>query len=125
MFLGKDWIVLDPIAAVVVSGFILKAAFSLMKPGIDELMEKSLPDSDITDIETIITSTPGVSGYHRLRTRHIGPNIAIDVHVKMDGTLTLREAHEIASNIEKNLKEKYGQATYVGIHMEPTKSSSH
>lgn len=125
MFLGKDWIVLDPIAAVVVSGFIIKAAFSLMKPGIDELMEKSLPDSDITDIEAIITNTPGVSGFHRLRTRHIGPNIAIDVHVKMDGNLTLREAHEIASAIERKLKEKYGPATYVGIHMEPTKSATH
>ena len=43
LLLGPHWSVLDPLAAVVVSGFIVKAAFSLMKPGIDELLEKSLP----------------------------------------------------------------------------------
>lgn len=121
LLLGPHWSVLDPLAAVVVSGFIVKAAFSLMKPGIDELLEKSLPEDQIAEIASIIGSVPGVIAFHRLRTRRIGANIAIDTHVKMDGGISLRNAHEIASEIERLLKKKYGAATYIGIHMEPFK----
>lgn len=121
LLLGPHWSVLDPLAAVVVSGFIVKAAFSLMKPGIDELLEKSLPEDQIAEIASIIGSVPGVIAFHRLRTRRIGANIAIDTHVKMDGGISLRNAHEIASEIERLLKNKYGAATYIGIHMEPFK----
>lgn len=121
LLLGPHWSVLDPLAAVVVSGFIVKAAFSLMKPGIDELLEKSLPEDQIAEIASIIGSVPGVIAFHRLRTRRIGANIAIDTHVKMDGGISLRNAHEIANEIERLLKNKYGAATYIGIHMEPFK----
>lgn len=121
LLLGPHWSVLDPLGAVVVSGFIVKAAFSLMKPGIDELLEKSLPEDQIAEIASIIGSVPGVIAFHRLRTRRIGANIAIDTHVKMDGGISLRNAHEIASEIERLLKKKYGAATYIGIHMEPFK----
>lgn len=121
LLLGPHWSVLDPLAAVVVSGFIVKAAFSLMKPGIDELLEKSLPEDQIAEIASIIGSVPGVIAFHRLRTRRIGANIAIDTHVKMDGGISLRNAHEIAREIERLLKKKYGAATYIGIHMEPFK----
>lgn len=119
MLLGQRWNVLDPLAAVVVSVFILKAAFSLMKPGVDELLEKSLPDKDKNEIAAIMTATPGVVAFHRLRTRRIGSKVAIDAHVKMGGSLSLRQAHDIASEIERSLKQRFGPDTYIGIHMEP------
>lgn len=119
MLLGPKWVVLDPLAAVVVSVFIVKASFDLMKPGIDELLEKSLGKDDIDSISEIISNTQGVTGFHRLRTRHIGSRVAIDVHVKMPGEISLYQAHDVASVIERKLKEKYGADTYVGIHMEP------
>ena len=119
MLLGQRWNVLDPLAAVVVSVFILKAAFCLMKPGVDELLEKSLPDKDKNEIAAIMTATPGVVAFHRLRTRRIGSKVAIDAHVKMDGSLSLRQAHDIASEIERSLKQRFGPDTYIGIHMEP------
>lgn len=121
LILGEKWRVLDPLAAVVVSGFIIKAAYSLMKPGIDELLEKSLPKEQVERISSIIASVTGVESFHRLRTRRIGANIAVDVHVKMDGDISLRRAHEIASLAERRLKEEYGRGTYVGIHMEPSR----
>lgn len=119
MLLGQRWNVLDPLAAVVVSVFILNAAFSLMKPGVDELLEKSLPDKDKNEIAAIMTATPGVVAFHRLRTRRIGSKMAIDAHVKMEGSLSLRQAHDIASEIERSLKQRFGPDTYIGIHMEP------
>lgn len=120
MLLGPEWSVLDPIAAVVVSGFIIKAALSLMKTGLDELLEKSLAEKERIEISEIIRNTPGVSSFHRLRTRRIGAKTAIDMHVKMPGDISLRQAHDIASLIEGKLKERYGADTYIGIHMEPS-----
>lgn len=119
MLLGARWRVLDPLAAVVVSGFIIKAAWSLMKPGLDELLEKSLPDSENHNLASIITSTPGVVAFHHLRTRRIGGHRAIEAHVKMPSDFTLARAHDVATQIEKRIKQTYGPETHVGIHMEP------
>jgi cation diffusion facilitator family transporter len=119
--LGEKWRVLDPIAAVVVSLFIIKVAIQLLKPCIDELLERSLPDKMESRILEIILATPQVSSPHHLRTRRIGSYIAIEVHIRMDGSLTLSEAHSVASDIEKRLKAEFGDSTHIGIHMEPTK----
>ena len=121
--LGESWSVLDPMAAVVVSFFIMKVAVQLLKPCVDELTEKSLPDEIEKEICLIAENTPGVSAIHNLRTRRIGNHYAIEMHVRMDGHLTLYEAHAKASVIENKLKEKYGNETHVGIHVEPVKSA--
>lgn len=119
--LGERWRVLDPIAAVVVSLFIVKVAVELLLPCIDELLERSLPDKMESRILEIILATPQVSSPHHLRTRRIGSYIAIEVHIRMDGSLTLSEAHSVASDIEKRIKAEFGDSTHIGIHMEPTK----
>lgn len=121
IFLGAKWRVLDPIAALVVSGFIIKVSFDLIKPCIDELLEKSLPKETEDKILTIIMSYPEVNSPHNLRTRRIGNNIAIEVHIRMNGSMTLKDAHDISKNIELALKEEFGLETHIGIHMEPNK----
>ena len=121
--LGESWSVLDPMAAVVVSFFIMKVAVQLLKPCVDELTEKSLPDEMEKESCLITENTPGVSAIHNLRTRRIGNHYAIEMHIRMDGHLTLYEAHAKASVIENKLKEKYGNETHVGIHVEPVKSA--
>ena len=87
----------------------------------DELLEKSLPDSVEKEIIDIILNVDGVSSPHNLRTRRIGNKYAIDVHIRMRGDITLDEAHDKATKIEHALKDRYGTGTYVGIHMEPNK----
>lgn len=121
MFLGEHWRILDPIAAVVVSFFIMKVAIQISKPCIDELLERSLPRDTEEEILNIITSIEGVKAVHHLRTRRIGNAIAIEAHVKMDGKQTLEDAHTKATAIETALRRKYGSATHIGIHMEPFK----
>ncbi len=121
MTLGAKWKVLDPMAAAVVSVFIIVTAWKLMKGGIGELMEKTLPEETQQQIQTIISETPGVKAIGHLRTRRVGPDDAIDVHVKMDGNLTLRQAHDIASEIERRLRAEFGSRTHIGVHMEPYK----
>ena len=119
--LGDKWRVLDPVAAIVVSFFIVKVAYTLTKSGIDELLEKSLPEDVEKQIIDTILSFNTVSEPHHLRTRRVGNHYAIDVHIRMDGNTKLSQAHETASAIEKKLREKYGLETYVNIHMEPIK----
>lgn len=119
MFLGEKWRILDPAAAIVVSVFIAKAGYDIMKPSVDELLDSSLPEDKENDIRRVIMSVPGVRGLHNLRTRRLGNDIAIDVHVKMDGAISLTDAHSIASEAERLLKAEYGPNTVIGIHMEP------
>ena len=121
ILLGNHWRVLDPIAAVVVSFFIMKVAVKLLITCVDELLEKSLPADVENEIQKIILSFPGVSSPHHLRTRRIGNYYAIEVHVRMDGKITLEEAHRTATAIENTLKEQFGKGTHVGIHVEPVK----
>ena len=124
IFLGAQWTILDPLAAIFVSVFIVVMAFKLMKPCVDELMEKSLPDEVENEITAMVESFDGVSDLHNLRTRKIGNNCAIEFHIRMDGQISLNDAHDMVTDIERRLKEHYGQGTYVIIHTEPIKSLS-
>lgn len=121
IFLGEKWRILDPIAAIVVSGFIMKVAIDLLKPCIDELLERSLPSETEQKILDLIATFPEVCSPHHLRTRRIGNHIAIEVHIRMDGQTTLEKAHQTATLIERRIKEEFGQETHIGIHMEPIK----
>ena len=121
IFLGEKWRILDPIAAIVVSGFIIKVSIDLIKPAVEELLERSLPAETEKHILNIISSFPEVSSPHHLRTRRIGNHIAIEVHLRMDGKTSLEEAHKVATNVERKLKEEFGPDTHIGIHMEPVK----
>jgi cation diffusion facilitator family transporter len=119
--LSGRWTVLDPLAALVVSVFIVRVAWRLVMPSLDELLEKSLPDSVEDEIERIVLSVDGVSEPHHLRTRRIGGCVAIEMHVRMDGDTPLYVAHEKATAIERKLKERFGEKSHVGVHVEPTK----
>ena len=121
VFLGKSWRILDPIAAVVVSFFVIKVAIQLLKPCLDELLEKSLPAEVENKIIDIILSFPNVSSPHHLRTRRIGNLMAIEVHIRMDGNISLNESHDTATQIEQRLRQEFGDKTHIGIHMEPVR----
>ena len=119
ILLGDKWRVLDPIAAIVVSFFIIKVAYKLFKPCIDELIEKSLSDEVEQEITDVLLSFPEVSSPHNLRTRQIGNNCAVDVHVRMDGNMTVEQSHAVTREMEKKLKDLLGKDAFISIHVEP------
>ena len=84
-------------------------------------MKTALPGSVEDEITDIATGEPQGSGIHNLRTRRIGSLYAIEMHVRMPGGLSLYEAHEHATNIERRLRGRFGSHTYVNIHVEPLK----
>ena len=120
-FLGEKWRIADPIAAIVVAALIMKVAINLCRTAIAELLEKSLPAEVEEEILAIISATPNVHKPHNLRTRSIGSNIAIEVHIRVDGSMTVHASHEISRDIEQRLRNRFGQQTAVAIHIEPMK----
>ena len=124
ILLGNRWTVLDPLASIVVSVFIVRAAWQLMMESMKELTEASLSDEDEAVIMHIAASEPGVSEVHNLRTRRVGNRIAIEMHARMLGSTPLVEAHMHATAIEHRLKEHFGPDTLVSIHLEPVKEKS-
>ena len=121
ILLGDNWRVLDPLAAVIVSLFIVKVALQLVIPAINDLLEKSLPKEVEDEILAIISEVPEVKSPHNLRTRRIGNNFAIEAHIRVDGQITVTRAHDLTKEIEQNLRDKFGQATHIALHVEPIK----
>lgn len=119
IFLGQRWTVLDPVASVVVGLFIIKVAIFLLRDGIGDLTEHSLPDEVENEILQLAASVEGVAEPHDLRTRRIGNHYAIELHILMDGNITLCEAHDKASKVEELLRSHYGEETHIAVHVEP------
>lgn len=119
IFLGQRWTVLDPVASVIVGFFIIKVSIELLRRGIGDLMEQSLPDEIETEILQLAASVDGVVDPHDLRTRRIGSHYAIELHILMPGDIPLRQAHDKASEIEDILRRHYGPETHVAVHVEP------
>ena len=119
IFLGQRWTVLDPLASVIVGFFIAKVSVDLLLGGIGDLMEQSLPDEVEQEILQLAGSVSGVEEPHDLRTRRIGNHYAIELHILMDGNISLCEAHDKASEVEELLRRQYGKETHVAVHVEP------
>ena len=120
-FLGEKWRIADPIAAIVVAALIIKVSIELCRTALAELLEKSLPKEVEEEILSIISTTPNVYKPHNLRTRRIGADIAIEVHIRVEGSMTVLDSHEISKVIERALRERFGERTAVAIHIEPLK----
>lgn len=121
ILLGDKWRILDPLAAVIVSIFIVRVSLKLILPAINDLLEKSLPPEVEDEILTVIEETPEVKNPHNLCTRRIGNDFAIEVHIRVDGETTVARAHELTRDIERKLRDKFGPATHIMLHVEPIK----
>ena len=119
ILLGQKWVILDPIASVIVGVFIGKVAFDLLKNGVGDLTDKALPESVEQEILKMVSEVEDVDNPHNLKTRRVGNHYAIELHIKMNGNITLTEAHDKATEIENLLRSKYGPETHVGVHVEP------
>ncbi len=119
IFLGEKWRILDPIAGVVVSFFIIKVAIELGIPSVHELLEKALPTEINAEISTIILENPEIKALHNLKTRKIGSIYAVDVHIKLDSEVSFVHSHDIATDVEINIRKRFGKNTITNIHTEP------
>ncbi len=119
IFLGQKWVILDPLAAIIVSFFIFKIAIKITRNTLLELIETSLPREHEDAIIELASKVNGVHDPHELKTRKIGNHIAIDIHIKVKNNLNIEEAHNITIDLEKTLRQAYGEETHISIHTEP------
>jgi cation diffusion facilitator family transporter len=119
IFIGGEWQILDPLAAGIVSIFILRIALKIIIPAVNDLLEKSLPEHLRNEIITIISNVEHVKYPHGLRTRRIGNNIAIEIHLNIDRNMTVYDSHDVTLVVEAKLKERFGEETHVVIHVDP------
>lgn len=121
MLLGPQWAVLDPIAAIIVSILVAWTAVRLLAGAVGQLLEKSLPKEVEDEIAGIVAEDTSLKEMHHLRTRSIGNTYSIEMHIRMNGAITLNEAHHHSMLLERRLREKYGQQTMISLHIEPLK----
>ena len=119
LLFGHKWAIMDPICAILIAILIMISAFKIAKPSINELLEVGLPRSQRESILKIIKSESGVKRVHNLRSRRNGHSLIIDVNIHVDPDITVRAAHEIATNIENSIRKEYGKYCIIYVHIEP------
>lgn len=119
VFLGNDWLILDPIAALFVSIFLLKISWRILREQVGDLTDQSLAPELCEEILAMARGIPGIVEPHNLRTRMVGRSPVIDLHIRLRSDLPLREAHDIATRLEQTLRQRFGKETIANLHLEP------
>lgn len=119
-----DWAIVDALGAVVVGGFVLFVAWKILAPALMELSDGSAPLHMCREIKALALEVPWIQGVHRVRTRHLGPLIHVDLHAVVDGDVTLTVAHDAAEALRRNVKEKIPEVADVLVHMDPAPPQS-
>jgi len=111
--------VLDPLFALGVAFVILKAAYDLTKRSLSDLMDHSIPPGDEQRIREIICDhSSSYAGFHDLKTRRSGPEIFIEFHLVVPGTVSVLQSHDLSDHLESDLRVEFPRAN-VTIHIEP------
>jgi len=110
--------ILDPVAAAVVAFMIIRVGYKLTLGGFRELMDTALSEKDTQNIQVVIDEISGVIKSHDLRTRKIGGEVLIDVHIQVDSDLTVTEGHEVAERVRRNLINRYQKTQDVLVHVD-------
>jgi cation diffusion facilitator family transporter len=113
--------ILDPIAGIVVSLFILKMSIDILKDGIRQIMDSSIEDEKISSIRENVLSVDGVKDTHGIRVRQSGPNYIVDLDICVDKDIPLHEAHEIGDAVRSKIYKSVDKIYEVRVHVDPMK----
>lgn len=109
----------DGIAAIAVGLMIILVGVKVINGCLNELTERSVDRKTVQQIEKVLASEKQILDWHKLRTRSLGREIFIDLHILVDPDLTVTEAHRIADNLEQSLHKQIPQPVNVMVHVEP------
>ena len=111
--------IVDVVGAVIVAVFIVGASWNIAKPAIDALMDRGVNAETLRELIARASKIPGVKSVHAVRTRSLGAGIQVDMHVMVDGNMSVKKGHEVASAVEKALRDKGPEVTDALVHIEP------
>jgi cation diffusion facilitator family transporter len=115
--LGFPW--LDSVAAIMVAVMIFYMAFQLIAESTSELVDTGLDPQEVQDIRDFIANINGVENIHLLRTRRMGGRVLADVHLQVDGRISVSEGHHIGETVMYRLRRQFPSISDVVIHIDP------
>ncbi|MDP3981460.1 MAG: cation diffusion facilitator family transporter [Chlamydiota bacterium] len=122
--INPDWVYFDHIGAFIVALFILKVSWDIIKPQLLELTEHAASPRDLNEIKMIVQNIKEVKTFHKIRTRKMGSEILLDLHIEVDPKLTVKEGHDISKKVKNNLIQKGPNIIDVVVHLEPYENNS-
>ena len=111
--------IMDPLASVIISFFILKAAFDIFLDAISKMTDHACSDPVVNALRKTILAVPGVEGIDSLKTRDFGSMIYVDVEIRAEGSLTLYEAHDIAQQVHDDIEQDFPNVKHCMVHVNP------
>lgn len=114
-----EWVVVDQVGALVVALLILQAAWRILRPAVDQLIDAGAPAADRRRIEELALEVDGVEAAHAVRTRYVGSDLAVDLHVEVDGGLSVAQGHEIAKAVRQKLVDQGPAVADAVVQVEP------
>ncbi len=121
--INPKFVIVDHIGAFVVSIFIIKVSWDILKESFGEFVDVSAPKKDVKKIKDVAMKVTGVKSIHAVRTRKLGSGLHVDLHVLVDGNITVKEGHDISEEVKRELMEKGPEIFDVVVHLEPYKES--
>lgn len=119
LYFGKGYESADDWAALFASGFILFNSYKIFRPALSEIMDEHLYDELVEEIRVVSLTVPGVLDTEKCFIRKAGMQYHVDLHARVDGTITVREGHDIAHDLKDTLRAKIPSLGHVLIHVEP------
>ena len=117
-------IILDHIGAIIVAAFIIKLAVEIIYKNINELVDTGITEEEYLHISKIISEIKRVKGFHKVRSRKLGSSIYLDLHLEVDGDLSVSEGHDITEDVQQALISSNPKIIDVMVHLEPEETSS-
>lgn len=121
--INPKWAFLDPVATLAVSAFIIQAAYVIMSPSFKELSDGGADETVLKAIETIVLKVEGVNSVHAVRSRFHGSGLHVDLHIQVNGNLTVHEGHIISGCAKRRLITEGPDIVDVLVHIEPDESA--
>lgn len=115
----KGYPVMEPVASLVICGFICKAAYDIFKDAIDKMIDKSCDEETKTNIRELVLQEKEVQRIDLLQTRMFGNKIYVDLEIAIDGNKTLKDSHTIAEKIHDTLEKQFPKIKHIMIHVNP------
>ena len=119
VILVTGWQIVDPVVAMIVAALIFRAAFGITKRSCDGLLDRSLPEHELEVLEAVVKRNEvHFVDYHRLRTRKVGAERQVDLHVTVPRDMTVIDSHSLVEKLEGEIREALPRCTVV-VHVEP------
>lgn len=122
--INPEWAYFDHIGALIVSLFILKVSWDIIRPQIVELTDYAASKDEQTEIDRIVRNIEGVEDVHKIRTRKMGSDIFLDLHIQVNPFITVKDGHVISQKVKYELLRHNSNIIDVVVHLEPNEANS-